>query len=182
MLDSLSSSQRSFAARLRTFFLRPANHIPFCPTPFAIARQMLELAGVGPGDIIYDLGSGDGRIPILAAQEFGCRAVGVENNCKRWRSSSEFVKRLGLEEKVEIRRGSLFEADVRPATVVTLYLLTVTNGILQFHLASQLRPGARVVTVDYPVPGWRPEQEVPVRSENGVPYTLFLYRRHTPLT
>ena len=143
---------------------------------------MLELASVGPEDILYDLGSGDGRIPILAAQEFGCRAVGVENNYKRWHSSSELVKRLGLEERVNILRGSFFEADVRPATVVTLYLLTVTNGVLQFYLAGQLRPGARVVTVDYPVPGWRPEQEVPVKSENGIPYTLFLYRRHTPFS
>jgi hypothetical protein len=181
MPDSLRPGERSFAARLRGLFQRGSRSIPFCPTPYAVARQMLELAGVGPGDVVYDLGSGDGRIPILAAQEFGCRAVGVENNYSRWHASSELVRRLGLEQRVEIRQGNFFEADVRPATVVTLYLLTATNGSLQFHLASQLRAGPRVVTVDYPVPGWRAEQEVSVKSENGIADTLFLYRRRSPV-
>ncbi|MBZ5702624.1 MAG: SAM-dependent methyltransferase [Acidobacteriia bacterium] len=167
----------SLAARCRDLFSRSPKGVPYCPTPFAVARQMLEFASVAPADTVYDLGSGDGRIPILAAQEFGCRAVGVEINGKLWRDSSDLAKRLRLEERVEFRRGSFFETDVRAATVVTLYLLTATNGALQFHLASQLPPGARVVTVDYPVPGWRVEQQVEVKSENNVSYTLFLYRR-----
>lgn len=165
------------AARCRDLFSRSPKGVPYCPTPFAVARQMLEFASVGPADVVYDLGSGDGRIPILAAQEFGCRAVGVEINGKLWRDSSDLVKRLRLEERVEFQRGSFFETDVRAATVVTLYLLTATNAALQFHLASQLQPGARVVTIDYPVPGWRAEQQVEVKSENNVSYTLFLYRR-----
>jgi ubiquinone/menaquinone biosynthesis C-methylase UbiE len=165
------------AARCRDLFSRSPKGVPYCPTPFAVARQMLEFASVGPADVVYDLGSGDGRIPILAAQEFGCRAVGVEINGKLWRESSDVVKRLRLEERVQFQRGSFFETDVRAATVVTLYLLTATNAALQFHLASQLQPGARVVTIDYPVPGWRAEQQVEVKSENNVSYTLFLYRR-----
>jgi SAM-dependent methyltransferase len=164
-------------ARFQELFSRSPKGVPYCPTPFAVARQVLEFAGAAPGDVVYDLGSGDGRVAILAAQEFGCRAVGVEINGKLWRESSEQTKRLGLEGQVEFRRGSFFETDVRAATVVTLYLLTATNGALQFHLASQLRPGTRVVTVDYPVPGWRAERQAEVKSENGVAYTLFLYRR-----
>jgi SAM-dependent methyltransferase len=167
----------SLLARCRDLFSRSPQGVPYCPTPFAVARQMLEFAGVAPGDVVYDLGSGDGRVAILAAQEFGCRAVGVEINGKLWRESSEQAKRLGLEGQVEFRRGSFFETDVRAATVVTLYLLTATNGALQFHLASQLHAGARVVTVDYPVPGWRAEKQAEVKSENNVSYTLFLYRR-----
>ena len=165
------------AARCRDLFSRSPKGVPYCPTPFAVARQMLEFASVGPADVLYDLGSGDGRIPILAAQEFGCRAVGVEINGKLWRDSNDLVKRLRLEERVQFQRGSFFETDVRAATVVTLYLLTATNAALQFHLASQLQPGARVVTIDYPVPGWRAEQQVEVKSENNVSYLLFLYRR-----
>lgn len=167
----------SLLARCRELFSRSPKGVPYCPTPFAVARQMLEFADVSARDVLYDLGSGDGRVAILAAQEFGCRAVGVELNAKLWRESSEKAERLGLQGRVEFRQGSFFEADVREATVVTLYLLTATNGALQFHLASQLRPGARVVTVDYPVPGWRAEQQMEVNSENGVAYTLFLYRR-----
>jgi hypothetical protein len=165
------------AARCRDLFSRSPKGVPYCPTPFAVARQMLEFASVGPADVVYDLGSGDGRIPILAAQEFGCRAVGVEINGKLWRDSNDLVKRLRLEERVQFQRGSFFETDVRAATVVTLYLLTATNAALQFHLASQLQSGARVVTIDYPVPGWRAEQQVEVKSENNVSYTMFLYRR-----
>ena len=165
------------AARCRDLFSRSPKGVPYCPTPFAVARQMLEFASVGPADVVYDLGSGDGRIPILAAQEFGCRAVGVEINGKLWRDSNDLVKRLRLEERVQFQRGSFFETDVRAATVVTLYLLTATNAALQFHLASQLQSGARVVTIDYPVPGWRTEQQVEVKSENNVSYTMFLYRR-----
>jgi len=132
----------------------------FSPTPFAIARQMLELADVKADDVVYDLGSGDGRIPIMAAQEFGCRAVGVELDEKLLRHSEEKVKEYGLQERVSFQREDFFKADFRPATVVTLYLLTQVNGHLGPRLASQLRSGARVVSLDYEVPGWRAEKNL----------------------
>lgn len=149
----------------------------FHPTPLSVARDMLELAEVGSGDVLYDVGSGDGRIPILAAQEFGCRAVGIEIDPKLFRYSVNRVAELGLQDRVSFQQVNFFEADFRSATVVTIYLLSSVNEQLQPRLASHLRPGARVVVLDYPIPGWRPEKTVPVRSLADVEYTLFLYRR-----
>jgi len=149
----------------------------FHPTPSSIAREMLEFAEVGPHDVLYDLGSGDGRIPILAAQEFGCRAVGIEIDPKLFRYSVDRVAELGLGDRVSFQQQDFFHADFRPATVVTLYLLSAVNDQLRPRLAAHLRPGARVVVLDYPIPGWRPEKTLPVKSLADVQYTLFLYRR-----
>ena len=149
----------------------------FAPTPWAVARQMLEFAEVGPTDLLYDLGSGDGRIPIMAAQEFGARAVGIELDEKLRRHAEEKAIEYGLGERVSFRAEDFFKADLREATVVSLYLLTQVNGYLGPRLASQLKKGARVVALDYPVPGWREEKSIPVKSEGNVDYTLILYRR-----
>jgi len=138
---------------------------------------MLDLAEVTSGDLLYDLGSGDGRIPIMAAQEFGCRAVGIELDGKLCRHADEKVREYRLEQRVSFRQQDIFKAEMRDATVVTLYLLTQVNGHLGPRMASQLGQGARVVTLDYPVPGWKPEKEVTVKSEGDVEYTLHLYRR-----
>ena len=152
----------------------------FAPTPWAIARQMLELAEVTPDDVVYDLGSGDGRIPILAAQEFGCRAVGIEKDRELVEYSSKCVTDLNLQDRVAFQRADLFEADLSSATVVTIYLLSAVNGYLRSRLASQLRAGSRVVALDFDVPGWRAERTVEVKSEGDVDYTLLLYRRQAP--
>jgi SAM-dependent methyltransferase len=149
----------------------------FYPTPMSVARDMLELAEAGPADVLYDLGSGDGRIPILAAQEFGCRAVGIEIDPKLYRYSASREAELGLEGRVNFEQVDLFQADLRPATIVTLYLLSSVNEQLAPRMASHLRPGARVVVLDYPVPGWKPERTVAVKSLADVEYTLYLYRR-----
>jgi SAM-dependent methyltransferase len=149
----------------------------FAPTPWAVARQMLEFAEVGPHDLVYDLGSGDGRIPIMAAQEFGARAVGIELDEKLRKHAEDKASEYGLTERVSFRAQDFFKADLRDATVVSLYLLTQVNGYLGPRLASQLQKGARVVALDYPVPGWREEKSLPVKSEGNVDYTLILYRR-----
>jgi len=149
----------------------------FAPTPWAVCRQMLEFANVGPSDLLYDLGSGDGRIPIMAAQEFGARAVGIEMDEKLRRHAEEKVREYGLGERVSFRSEDFFRCDLRDATVVTLYLLTQVNGYLGPRLASQLAKGARVVSLDYPVPGWCEEKTTEVKSEGNVEYTLHLYRR-----
>jgi hypothetical protein len=149
----------------------------FAPTPWSVAREMLELAQVGPADLVYDLGSGDGRIPIMAAQEFGARAVGIELDEKLRRHAEEKTREYGLTERVVFRSEDFFKANLSDATVVTLYLLTQVNGYLGPRLASQLSKGARVVTLDYPVPGWREEKSIAVKSEGNVDYDLFLYRR-----
>lgn len=151
--------------------------VQFCPTPWAVVRQMLELAEVKPEDVVYDLGSGDGRIPILAAQEFNCRTVGIENNSDLFKQSVHKVQELQLAHRVQFINQDFFEADLRPATVVTLYLLSAVNGQLQERMASHLRAGSRVVALDYCVPGWQVERYLPVKSEGNVDYTLHLYRR-----
>jgi SAM-dependent methyltransferase len=150
----------------------------FAPTPWGLARQMLELAEVTPDDVVYDLGSGDGRIPILAAQEFGCRAVGIEMDEELVEYSSQCVAELNLQDRVTFQNADFFRADFRPATVVTMYLLSAVNGYLRPRLASQLRVGSRIVALDFDVPGWRAERTVEAKSEGGVDYTLLLYRRH----
>lgn len=150
---------------------------PFVPTPWAIAREMLEFAKVGPEDALYDLGSGDGRIPILAAQEFGCKAVGIERDVDLCRYSVQRVSELHLENRVTFQRADFFEADLRRATIVTLYLLSAVNGQLQARLASHLERGSRVVALDFEVPGWRPVRTKTVVSEASVEYKLLLYVR-----
>ncbi|HET7871349.1 MAG TPA: methyltransferase domain-containing protein [Terriglobales bacterium] len=138
---------------------------------------MLELAKASPSDLLYDLGSGDGRIPIMAAQEFLCRAVGIELDEKLVRHAQEKVREYRLEQRVSFRQEDFFTADLHEATVVTLYLLTQVNGHLGPRLASQLGQGARVVSLDYPVPGWKAERQIKVKSEGDVEYTLYLYCR-----
>ena len=149
----------------------------FSPTPWAVCRQMLEFAQVQSGDLVYDLGSGDGRIPIMAAQEFGSKAVGIEMDEKLVRHAEEKVRDYGLEGRVSFRAVDFFKADLRDASVVTLYLLTQVNGHLGPRMASQLAKGARIVSLDYPIPGWREEKTSDVKSEGNVEYKLYLYRR-----
>lgn len=134
----------------------PEVHPPFIPTPLLVARRMLQLARVGRNDLVYDLGSGDGRIVIMAAEEFGAHAVGVEIDEKLAGQSQGRIVELGLEERARIIRGDLFATNLTPATVVSLYLSTLINRKLRPVLEKELRHGARVVTEQCEVPGWEP--------------------------
>ncbi|MGA2609916.1 MAG: class I SAM-dependent methyltransferase [Terriglobia bacterium] len=151
--------------------------VPFVPTPLDVAQKMLEVAKVQPDDVVYDLGSGDGRIVILAAQKFGAHAVGVELNSDLYAESSERIRKLGLQGRAQILHENMFEVNVRHATVVTLYLLTAVNERLRPMLTTQLRSGARIVSHDFQIPGWQPAQTVDMLSKNGVPSKIFLYVR-----
>jgi SAM-dependent methyltransferase len=151
----------------------------FCSTPWSVVREILELAEAGPTDVLYDLGSGDGRIPILAAQEFGCRAMGIELDRDLVEYSARRVVELNLQNRVSFVQGNFFEADLSPATIVVLYLLSAVNGHLRARLASHLGAGSRVVAVDFDVPGWRADRTLSVVSDGNVEYTLYLYRRAT---
>jgi hypothetical protein len=151
--------------------------VPFVPTPLDVAQKMLEIAKVQPDDVVYDLGSGDGRIVILAAQKFKARAVGVELDSNLYVQSSERIRKLGLQDRAEIIHENMFEVNVRHATVVTLYLLTAVNERLRPMLERQLRSGARIVSHDFQVPGWQPAQTVEFTSKNGVPSKIILYIR-----
>jgi len=150
---------------------------PYVPTPQDIVDKMLELAKVTSDDVVYDLGSGDGRIVITAAQKYGARAVGVEINPDLYRQSSSRIKELGLDDRAHIVCEDMFEVSVHRATVVTLYLLTSFNEKLRPKLERELRPGARIVCHDFHIPGWDPEKVVDVTSKNGLPHKMYLYIR-----
>lgn len=150
---------------------------PFVPTPMLVVEEMLKLAEVDKYDRVYDLGSGDGRIVIMAAQKFGAEAVGVELDDDLCKESSARIVELGLEKRAKILHENMYKVSLRPATVVTLYLLTSVNDRLKPILERDLRPGARVVTHDFKVPGWEPKKSVQVTSENGISHTLYLYVR-----
>ncbi|MEJ2008644.1 MAG: class I SAM-dependent methyltransferase [Acidobacteriota bacterium] len=149
--------------------------VPYVPTPMKVAERMLELAKVNRNDVVYDLGSGDGRIVILAAQKFGAHAVGVELDGKRYEQSSERIHELGLESKARILHEDMFKADIHKATVVTLYLLTSVNEEIRPMLEKQLRPGTRVVSHDFLMNGWNAEKSEEVTAQNGSMHRIYLY-------
>lgn len=151
--------------------------VPFVPTPMKVAEKMLELAKVDRNDVVYDLGSGDGRIVVMAAQEFGAQAVGVELDPKLFEESSARIRKLGLQNKAHIIYGDMFEVNVHPATVVTLYLLPSVNDQIEPMLEKELRPGTRVVSHDFSMNGWNPAKTESVTDENGGHHTLYLYVR-----
>jgi hypothetical protein len=130
--------------------------VPYVPTPDAVVARMLEVAKVGPKDLLYDLGSGDGRIVITAAQKYGARGVGYDLNPKRIQESNENARRAGVTDRVRFVEQDLFEADLTGATVVTLYLLPSVNLKLRPKLLKDLAPGTRVVSHNYGMGDWEP--------------------------
>jgi SAM-dependent methyltransferase len=134
--------------------------VMFVPTPNEVVDKMLEVAKVTANDIVYDLGCGDGRIPITAAQRYGARGVGIDIDPQRIRESLENAKNAKVEDKVRFIEGDLFEANISEATVVTLYLLTSLNEKLRPKLLRDLKPGTRVVSHGFGMGSWEPEQRV----------------------
>lgn len=150
---------------------------PFVPSPLLVVEKMLTLAGVGPGDTVYDLGCGDGRIIIMAAQTFGAQAVGVELDEKLYRSTLSRIRQLNLQDKVKVIHGDLLEVDLSPATVVTLYLLPSANEKVRPNLEKYLSFGARVVSHDFEMPGWEDKLIGKLGPTNEFQHALYLYRR-----
>lgn len=147
---------------------------PFVPSPQTVVERMLELADLKQGETVYDLGCGDGRILITAAREFRAKAVGVELSDPLVKQDREQVKRLGLENRVSVVQGDLMQADLRPADVVTVYLLTEVNDQLKPLFERSLHPGARVVSHDFKIRGWKPDRvdEVVV---SGRAHKIYVY-------
>lgn len=138
--------------------------VPYVPTPQAVVEQMLALANVTGDDVIYDLGSGDGRITIAAAQKYGTRGVGVDINPQRVEEANENARKAGVIDRVEFRQQDLFETDISEATVVTLYLLPDINLKLRPKLFEELKPGTRIVSHDFSMGKWEPQRVVQVQS------------------
>lgn len=133
---------------------------PFMPTDEAMARALLKLGQVNENDVLYDLGSGDGSIVVLAASEFGARGVGVELDPVRLRESRELASLAGVEQRVEFHQQDLFETNVSAATVVTLYLLPDVHVALKRRLLAQLTPGARILSHSFNLGQWRPDKTI----------------------
>ncbi|HUE78890.1 MAG TPA: class I SAM-dependent methyltransferase [Sphingomicrobium sp.] len=131
----------------------------YVPTPQPVVDAMLKMAKVGKGDVLYDLGSGDGRIPITAAREHGIRAVGIEIDPERIAEANANIAKEKVGDLVTIRSGDLFEADFSDATVVTLYLLDSLNEKLRPKLLGELKPGTRIVSHMFRMGDWEPEAE-----------------------
>ncbi|MEW6687810.1 MAG: class I SAM-dependent methyltransferase [Pseudomonadota bacterium] len=140
----------------------------YVPTPQGVVEDMLRLAGLKKGDVLYDLGSGDGRIAITAAKKHGVRAVGIDIDEQRIWEAEQNARGAGVEHLVTFRREDLFIADFREATVVTLYLLPALNLKLRPRLWAELKPGTRVVSHQFDMGDWAPEKKL--ETEGRVVY------------
>lgn len=149
--------------------------VPFVPTPVGVVDRMLEMARVTPADVIYDLGSGDGVIIIRAAQKFGARGVGIEIDADLVRKAQANAFREKVEHLTEFRVQDALSVDVSEATVVTLYMLPEFNAKLRPILDRQLKPGARVISHDFPVEGWVPDRTERVNGDFLHDHTILLF-------
>jgi len=150
------------------------NLAPYIPTPQIVVERMLELAHVQASDVVYDLGSGDGRIVITATQKFGARAVGVEIQPDLCRKARQRIKELGLEDRVTMIEDSALRVDLSPATVVTMFFLTASNERLKPNLEKYLKPGTRVVSNEFPIRGWKPV-EMLVLKTGSTEHRIYVY-------
>jgi SAM-dependent methyltransferase len=148
----------------------------YVPTPPEVVERMLALAGVTGDDMVYDLGSGDGRIVIHAARRYGARAVGVEIDPTLVWFSVRNARRAGVEDRATFLQQDALGVDVSPATVVTLYLTPAANLRLRPILRRQLRPGARVVSHEHDMGEWAPDRVERVVLAGGIEHTIYLWR------
>jgi SAM-dependent methyltransferase len=160
-------------ARAQDFATPPRLDVPFVPTPQEVVDRMLTLAKVGKTDTLYDLGCGDGRIVVTAARQFGAHGVGIDLNPERIAEAEANARKAGVEQRVKFRVADLFETDLSPASVVSLYLLPNINIKLRPRLWSQLKPGSRVVSHAFDMgPDWPPEDTVDVNGRTIYFWTI----------
>ncbi len=153
---------------------------PYLPTPWVIVDAMLKLADIRPGDVVYDLGSGDGRLVITAAKRYGARGVGVEYQKELVDLATRSAAAEGVADRVKFLHGDLFEADIKDASVVMLYLLPSSVTRVATKLRAELRPGTRIVSHDYPLSPWPPDKKVSMDVEekemiSGTSWTHLFY-------
>ena len=149
---------------------------PYIPTPQEVVDRMLELAEVTASDVVYDLGSGDGRIPITAAKKYGARGVGIDFDPQRIAESNANARREGVTDRVEFILGDALQADVSKATVVTLYLLSSSNLKLRPILTRQLSAGTRIVSHAFDMGDWLADRIEIFKDYRGNPRTLYLWQ------
>ena len=144
----------------------------YVPTPQDVVDEMLKLGRVGKGDILYDLGSGDGRIPVTAAKRYGIRATGIDIDPQRIQEANENAKKNGVTHLVQFRQEDLFKAKFADATVVTLYLLPDLNVKLRPRLLAELKPGTRIVSHQFDMGTWKPERKVELNGRTIYLWTI----------
>jgi len=160
---------------------RQAPEVPYLPTTQPAVEAMLKLAKVTKDDVVYDLGCGDGRIVIAAAKLYGAHGVGIDIDPQRIREANENAKKAGVENLVRFEENDLFKANIRDASVVTLFLLTSVNARLRPKLLSELRVGTRVVSNTFDMGDWKPEQEFTVDTGDDGYFSKKLYLWKIPL-
>jgi len=167
----LSSAQELYAQQHAKHY---ANSLaPYVVSPQEIVDRMLELANLRPGEMVYDLGSGDGRILVTAVSRYKAKAVGVEISDELVKNTSDRLRKLGLENDARVIHDDMRNVDLSPADVVTMYLATDANEELRPNLEKYLKPGARVVTHDYAVPGWK--AKVVDKDPDAHGHIIYLY-------
>lgn len=154
------------------YFKEALSIAPYAPTSFDTIRRMLTLAELKPGETLYDLGCGDGRIVIIAAQEFKANAIGIELREDLVKKALEEIHKNNLEKRAKIIQGDLFSIDISDADVVTLYLTTSANEKVRPKLEKELKNGARVVSHDFEIPKWKP-----IKIEKFNFDTIYLYKK-----
>jgi len=152
----------------------PERLAPYVPSPQPVVERMLEAAHLKPGETVYDLGCGDGRILITAAERFQAKGVGIELSAELVQQARDTVRKRGLQNWITVVQGNLLEADVSAADVVTLYLLTSLNTRLQPKFEQTLKPGARVVSHDFAIRGWAPARVEKVTVARRT-HTIYVY-------
>ena len=148
---------------------------PYVATPPDVVDRMLRLGAVGPSDVVYDLGCGDGRVVIMAAQKFGASGVGVDIDPALVARAEANARAAGVDGRVTFRVQDALTVDVSPATVVTLYLLAASNVRLRPTLVQQLRPGARIVSHNFPIGDWEPDIVDNFTDAAGKQRTIYLW-------
>ncbi|WP_321476719.1 methyltransferase domain-containing protein [uncultured Paludibaculum sp.] len=154
--------------------MEPKKLAPYVTSPQPIVEKMLEIAKLKNGETLFDLGCGDGRILFSAARTFGAKAVGVELSPTLVRRVQQSAESQGLQDQVKVIEGDMMSVDVASANVVSLYLMTDANEQLRPKLEKELKPGSRVVSLEFKIKGWKPSKVEKVEVHRH-PYTIYLY-------
>lgn len=147
---------------------------PFVTSPQPIVERMLQMANLKGGETLYDLGCGDGRILFSAARGFGAKAVGVELSETLVKRTRQQAEQLGLQDQVKVIQGDMLQVELKDADVIALYLMTEANDQLRPKLEKELKPGARVVSLEFKIRGWKPARVEKVEAHRH-PYTIYVY-------
>ncbi len=165
----------AFTHQVKLAIAQEGKIVPYVPTPQEVVDRMLELAEVKKGDVVYDLGSGDGRIVVTAAKKYGVKAIGFEIDPQRIKESHENIKKAGVENLVEIRQQDIRTVDLSAASVLTMYLLPEVNLMIRPNIWKQMKPGSRVVSHDFDMGDWKPLKTEHIKDGTSWEHTLYLW-------